>query len=170
MTSPDIFVLSMAKLWKGGAATAVALCRHLSPFGMCTSVRNDRLGSLPTRDRKLSREHGPAASETSHRPRRRIVLSRRAPASNWQRVNQSGGAFFSVLPEIQVSSFFRRVSSAALLVLDVHSCARRALASNWTPARTLQKSRRGLRLVRGSPLCAGGETRPLLLAQQRILI
>ena len=82
--SGHLLVLSMAKLWKGGAAAAAALCRHLSLFGMCTFVNDDRLGSLMTRDRKLSREHGPAASETSHRPRRRIVRSRRAPASNWQ--------------------------------------------------------------------------------------
>ena len=79
--SGHLLVLSMAKLWKGGAAAAAALCRHLSLFGMCTSVRDDRLGSLPTRDRKLSREQGPAASTTSHRLRRRIVQSNAQPAS-----------------------------------------------------------------------------------------
>ena len=79
--SGHLLVLSMAKLWKGVAAAAAALCRHLSLFGMCTSVRDDRLGSLPTRDRKLSREQGPAASTTSHRLRRRIVQSNAQPAS-----------------------------------------------------------------------------------------
>jgi hypothetical protein len=52
-----------------------------SLFGMCTFVNDDRLGSLMTRDRKLSREHGPAASATSHRRRRRIVRSHRAEST-----------------------------------------------------------------------------------------
>ena len=133
--SRHLLVLSVAKLWKGGAAAAAALCRHLSLFGMCTFVNDDRLGSMMTRDRKLSREHGPAASETSHRPRRRIVLSRRAPASNWPagqsigrrlvfRVARNPGQQFLVaLPPLH---FF----------LGVLSCATRALVSNWTPART----------------------------------
>ena len=80
--SRHLLVLSMAKLWKGGAAEA--LCRLLSLFGMCTSVRNNWLGSLMTRNRKLSHEHGPATSATSHRRRRRIVQSDVQSASNWQ--------------------------------------------------------------------------------------
>jgi len=70
---------------------------------MCTSVRNDRLGSLPTRDRKLSREHGPATSATSHRRRRRIVRSRLELAV--AQTSAGGGWFFGV-PTNQLDAHF----------------------------------------------------------------
>ena len=165
--SGHLLVLSVAKLWKGGAAAAAALCRHLSLFGMCTFVNDDRLGSMMTRDRKLSREHGPAASETSHRPRRRIVLSRRAPASNWPAGQSIGRRLFSVLPEIQVSSF----SSPFLRCTSSWAClAARRVPWCLTGHRhaPLSSPAEAPGLSRGSPLCAGGKTRPLLLAQQRI--
>ena len=83
--SRHLLVLSMAKLWKGGAAAAAALCRHLSLFGMCTVVRGDRLRGLVTDHRGLSREHGQDdAKACRRRRRRRISASDVQSASNCQ--------------------------------------------------------------------------------------
>ena len=83
--SGHLLVLSMAKLWKGGAAAAAALCRHLSLFGMCTVVRGDRLHGLVTDHRGLSREHGQDdAKACRRRRRRRISASDVQSASNCQ--------------------------------------------------------------------------------------
>ena len=72
--SGHLLVLSMAKLWKGGAAAAAALCRHLSLFGMCTVVRGDRLHGLVTDHRGLSWEHGKDDAKACRRRRRRRIV------------------------------------------------------------------------------------------------
>ena len=50
---------SMAMLWNGGAGVCRGLCRYLSLFRMCTSVRGKWLRGLATNHRGHSREHGP---------------------------------------------------------------------------------------------------------------
>ena len=128
--SGHLLVLSMAKLWKGGAAAAAALCRHLSLFGMCTVVRGDRLHGLVTDHRGLSREHGQDdAKACRHRRRRRIVRSRCAASLDWLVAQASAGGGFGV-PTNRLDAHFGL--SADLANGGLLRCKRKQLQS-WHP-------------------------------------
>ena len=131
-----------------------------SPFAQglgCTSVRNDRLGSLPTRDRKLSREHGPATSATSHRRRRRIVRSQRAARTGsgsdlggrrlvLRRPNQSARCTFWLECRSRQMAVFCAVSA--------NNCSRGAPIGFPTSTSTFP------RLLRAQGRCLGPSKRP----------
>ena len=131
-----------------------------SPFAQglgCTSVRNDRLGSLPTRDRKLSREHGPATSATSHRRRRRTCGADVQLVSNWQwlrprrrlvlrRPNQSARCTFWLECRSRQMAVFCAVSA--------NNCSRGAPIGFPTSTSTHP------RLLRARGRCLGPSKRP----------
>ena len=127
--SGHLLVLSMAKLWKGGAAAAAALCRHLSLFGMCTVVRGDRLHGLVTDHRGLSREHGQDDAKACRRRRRRRIVQATCSKPRTASGSLSAGGGFGV-PTNRLDAHFGL--SADLANGGLLRCKRKQLQS-WHP-------------------------------------
>jgi len=156
--SGHLLVLSMAKLWKGGAAAAAALCRHLSLFGMCTVVRGDRLHGLVTDHRGLSREHGQDDAKACRRRRRRRIVQ----ATCSQPRTDSG----SRLPSAAEASASQPISSMHILArvqitqMAVFCAVNANNCSRGTPIGFPTSTSTHPRLLRARGRCLGPSKRP----------
>ena len=155
--SGHLLVLSMAKLWKGGAAAAAALCRHLSLFGMCTVVRGDRLHGLVTDHRGLSREHGQDVAKACRRRRRRRIVQATCSKPRTDSGSRLGGRRLRRPNQSARCTFWLECRSRQMAVfcaVSANNCSRGAPIGFPTSTSTHP------RLLRARGRCLGPSKRP----------